>query len=245
MWFPYDPGWYIYAESTVRPGPTSMGDFNYWWRPRERWFDEIGRILDDALDRILPIDWDVFIEVGMRPEVSPGGLKIKLKEKAQRLNRGARARGESTLRKDSKMKHQRAYMALLAFINKTYGRASEVVDVIEAFQRSLVNRDGSAYQWQGYEKFYDDWRNHLVDMHPDKFMEELIYDQLMDALVGRLGEAEKRAMLKAFGPGHWVNNIVGLPSTWLHRLGVDVYDPVISGAREGYREGVRYVRSLW
>ena len=42
-------------------------------------------------------------------------------------------------------------------------------------------------------------------------------EMLSDALIGVLSQAEKKLLLDKLGAGHWVNNVMGSPSTWLRR----------------------------
>ena len=109
-------------------------------------------------------------------------------------------------------------MMLLKIVNRTYGKLSEIADTLRVLFKSLrVN--GEKVDWRNVE----DWREILDSSNEVTFDQEeaflgLLQEQMLDLTWAAMSEVEKRLMLAIFGPGHWINNQMGLPTTWIRRL---------------------------
>ena len=151
------------------------------------------------------------------------GIKIK-----QKVN--WRKKEVNQLRKsERKPWHSRKYIAALHTVNKFYGRPSEWLDTIEALTDGLVI-DGEliAPRMSLSRRLHELWlavmdgRDWHLDL--DLALTSVLNEHLSDKLIGSLSNAEKRVLLEKLGPRHPLVNMLGLPTTWLRRMNVDVFD---------------------
>ena len=146
--------------------------------------------------------WDVTVGVIQYPDGAPGtrlDFKIRVNPKTQ-LKRPER------LRKDEKNTSERRYVAMLAFINKTYGNVSEVVDFWEILQENTyVKLDGVEIPLDRLDLEHQADALWMVATGEATIRvdHDLIYDLLLneieDKAVGQLSQFEKQHMRGAFG----------------------------------------------
>lgn len=126
------------------------------------------------------------------------------------------------LRHDTKMMHQLLYMSMLRFVNRTWGRLSEVLDWKEAFIRNLRDANGRKIR---DPRTLSEWRDLLakldngeLTLDSEGFFVDMLTMEITDRLIGMASRAERDFMLEFFGPGHPLNNMLGSPTTWIRRL---------------------------
>ena len=120
---------------------------------------------------------------------------------------------------ETKWANQTAYLALLASVNKWYGPISEVGDFIEILKSNIIIDGQRMSKYQSFDDILWMMANgEDVDLDVDGLMMGMLEETITDALIGMMSQAEKEMMLKTFGYGHWVNNMMGSPSTWIRRI---------------------------
>ena len=177
-------------------------------------FSQTGAAVQEALERLTA------------PAVEPLPLAQVITQRTQTGNFGLSMRvsrtanptyaAETTLSRDQKWASQLYYMMILKLVNRTWGTVSEVIDMMEVIFRSITV-DGKKINWTDPDSI-----ERLLHGDIEVDMEALVIgalqEQTMDMLIGMMSQAEKRLMLRLFGPSHWVNNLFGMPSTWIRRL---------------------------
>jgi len=184
------------------------------------------------------------VEVSVAPITGARtGIRVNVQVRPQ--TKAAEA-AEHLLMRDSKMAHQLAYMGLLVFVNKTWGPISEALDFAEVLMASITI-DGQKMNKQWLSDFLDDpqnaldelfdlWRAGKVELDPQALMVGLMAETITDLSIAMLSDMEKRAMLALFGQGHLINNMLGMPSTWARRLGIDVMGPLVKPISQTLRQ---------
>ena len=109
------------------------------------------------------------------------------------------------------------YMMMLKAVNRTWGRVSEVIDSLEVIFRN-IRVDGKAVRWDQPGALDLVLSAEDIEVDTEGLITGLYQEWLMDSLIGIMSQAEKRFMLRLFGPAHVLNNLYGMPSTWYRRL---------------------------
>jgi len=120
-------------------------------------------------------------------------------------------------RKDEKWKSTLKYLALLALVNKTWGRLSEVMDFGGVILRSVYDSEGEYQYIKRWDLLFRLLQEGRLEIDMDKFVTEFLYEQLMDFGIAKLGQIENQAMREFFPLDHPANNMFGRPSTWYSR----------------------------
>lgn len=124
-------------------------------------------------------------------------------------------------------------MALLFWVNKIWGPISEILDTLEVIKENLIIDGVRMSKWTDWETIFKKMENaDSIDVDVDKLMIDYVEMQIEDLVIGQLSQAEKNAMLRAFGESHLVNNMMGSPSTWLRRMnklsgGEPITNPIV------------------
>lgn len=171
-------------------------------------------------------------EEGVLPEVevqtqTKADGKTQIRVRVRTRNKAEKPK----LRKsEKKAKSQRGYIALLHFINRVWGRPSEVIDFINVWRHS-IEINGKGFEDATWDEFLTaygkaDSRDIVLDM--EKFIMGLLYEAISDALIGKFSRMENKFLGKILPANHPLRNMMGNPSTWLKRLGVDILDIPLS-----------------
>ena len=148
----------------------------------------------------------------------------------------------STLRKDQKHMAQLTYMAMLRFMNRTWGKISELLDFYEALKWNLsigkegerlllTFSDGKQIVVFGEQKIGEfpvriqaklikaihDGKvpNELWDLDQPGIATDLFVMEMTDQAIGQIKTWETNAVLAS--DNYWLKNALGNPSTWISR----------------------------
>lgn len=162
------------------------------------------------------------IEPSLEPD--PGKKRPQVKVRIKRRKNKYRKRDEENrLRKDRKKESSKLYMAALAFINRTYGSVTEVIDFYEVFAKNFyIIRDGKRIRFDRLTK--DDllWMeaqvlgNEEIDFFLDS--KQMLLDGLaeiaIDKGIGKFKQWERKQFAEMIENG----NILQLPSSIFNRI---------------------------
>ena len=173
----------------------------------------------DAYDLLPNVDLDVKVQ----PKLS-GQKSLSVRVRVDTKDRNRRYKELKYRQGEQKKAHTWYYIALLSFVNRTWGTISEIQDFFDALDKSLVDDQGRPLRadLDFWEKI-DLYMRGKATLDMDLFLINLLYEQMIDATIGTLKRAETRALLKGFGPAHPINNMLGSVSTWARRLGDDPF----------------------
>ena len=199
----------IRPHPLMRPLPTTPQPFT---RPKDRPKPRPQKKEDENLDDIPTTV--IRIRPGIDPTGNPG-LEITIEPSA----RNNPKREENKRRKDRKeQKSQKAYRRVLKFINNTFGRVTELLDLISAIQdniyvpRGTVLRDKSgelrvtgtelpmsAYSIDMQKQFVEQLASNEISMNDvridaDQIIMDVAVNQAMDKAIGKVSQKYASAL---------------------------------------------------
>jgi hypothetical protein len=122
-------------------------------------------------------------------------------------------------RDEGKRESQAGYLAMVAMINKYYGRLSEVWDSLSVVLDNITVGGKKLSDYPRRERFevlYKNWRN--LEFDTEGIVLGLIQETMTDLAIGIMSQAEAKFMLDRFGPDSIFNKLYGLPSTVVRRM---------------------------
>lgn len=168
------------------------------------------------------------IAPGLMAEIPAMSLNVKFingtlaATLTRRTNVSRKRPEENKKRKDLKNKSQKAYMAALSLATRTFGRATEVLDFIDAIQNNIQVKIGGF--WYSYGSFTMSKKldpnvikalnrgDFVVDF--EQVLADMFVNELIDQVIGRL---KRRELQELRNSKFWMNSF-GNPSTWINRI---------------------------
>ena len=157
------------------------------------------RISVNVLSRLFGPALNPFFMWNILMNVHPNG-RIEIKQKTAPK---AKARTAETIRDHGgKKAHQNYYMAMLRFINQTYGRIDEIEDFLDIIKQNLIVNGNRLSKHEDWTVVFRKVRNGDVDLDWQNVMIDLLEMTVEDMVIGQMSQIERKMMLDKFGDSH-------------------------------------------
>ena len=127
---------------------------------------------------------------------------------------------------------------MLRFVNMTWGRVSEVVDIGTVLIDNLDYKGRSIGEWIAMKR-WDQVAKAIenpdqVELNMEGFIVGAAREIFSDLMIGAMGQLERGLMRSVFSPSNPLMNMLGMPTTWARRLGYDPYKGVTGSFKKFY-----------